>query len=331
MPKVDLGQYLPDSPILEGEFQEEDISRALAPMRAESDPWLIKQLLKETIETFGDLILALYKLVPQTDTDLPLFIYRVDIIPFDRVRDILLREEESLGARGRELEELFGPAIVQLKYDEGFPTMPSGNPIWEKFDFETNEAYSQFATYISDGPTRALYKLISYDPLEVIENSKRYYWTTRIRAFDVYRVAYHEKIRLHRALEAEDSHYLMADRMLKKLNLVFDETTVQDLKDLGVDKAVAVAEKLVKIQRDSVGLNNPKAYEDRLTAPTMHKLVRKVTRSEAVERQETDETEHITNDLEALEMAQELIIKVQSSKDIADGTARSPRDDDVQP
>jgi hypothetical protein len=147
-----------------------------------------------------------------------------------------------------------------------------------------------------------------------------YFWNHRAKAFDLYRVANSQRLRLNRMLATEEKHFKMTEKLMVKLEKYFDELNLsgsdeEGVLDLPPDKAVAMLEKLVGIQRISIGL--PKSGESkehnnvrRLEQP--QQLIAQAIGDGGREQDAVDEEfEDLLDDPDAIAMAQDLILKRQ--------------------
>lgn len=286
------------------------------------------------------LIRQLAQKIPRNEFDMPVFIYRPDLLDVDRiVRGIAAfysQAHNSGTTHGPTPTTITGPiehgpqnpgmediqaelnaARYMLDYSQGFPTAPDGTPFWRKLSFETIDAYNAFVDYLDIGGARKLSDLIAYPQSLVHEWFHIHYWAERVRAFDQYRIVNHQKMQIQRMLQTEDSHYHMSKRYLDKLAVFLDKAEFND-DNLSLDKAIGMMEKLVKIQRISVGLtaNGEKFDQDAIRRdPSVQVVMQQIT-NEGGGGKTRDEVEigrkfdQLMSDPAALEKAQELIIQM---------------------
>lgn len=269
--------------------------------------------------------------------DLPNYYYRADLLDHDHIREQLLSLQANNSssavndnlerqAKIRELQSMLDAASVQLIYDEGFPTIPSGTPYWSRLDAEPSLAFEAFFSYLEMGGARQLH-LLSAHPIGDLKAWFHIYgWTHRVKAFDLFKIANAQKIRLQRMLSTEDDHYFMAERILKQVDAHIKANAEDLLGALSLPEAVSILEKLVKVQRISAGLlANGGAVET--PKPPSYQPVHAITQN-AVEESRTqrseivDEYDLLSDDPDAIDIAQELIIRTQrSAKENAKGGA----------
>lgn len=283
---------------------EEDIEERI--------PFVLRNVSFERFTSQGQLIDAINKHVPQNEYHMPLFIYRPDFLIFDVIKGLMLDQNITNRWRAEQLEGILTNSIMHLKYAEGFPTDDNGRPIWERWEFETPDDHKMFMSYLEMGGSRAIHKMVAWPIEQVLETSRVNYWGLRVEAFDIYRVAHHERIKLHRALDVEDSHFNVAQSTIAKLSDYLKSITAEDLKELGLKGAVDAFEKLAKIQRLSVGLKDRDSGE-MLKTPSMTKIMQKLLRDEPVVERRAEEVD-LLKDSRMLDMAQELIIQVQDAE-----------------
>jgi hypothetical protein len=164
-------------------------------------------------------------------------------------------------------------AFVSLNFDHGYPAIPNGMPFWHKLDFESGFAFAAFQFFLEsgeDGP-RELYALASNTelmkvasaqagksllPRELLFSLQEYAilncWSARSKAFDIYKESAWRHQRLRRQARAEDGHFSIADKLLKKLENYFE--TDAFMKEMTPKAALDALSKLVAIQRVSLGL-----------------------------------------------------------------------------
>ncbi len=156
-------------------------------------------------------------------------------------------------------------AFVPLVYDEGFPTFENGDPFWTCLHYEPMEAYAAFVKYLamsSGGKmqvvldddledtsdpenirgasgVRSISQLaneLERDDTQVIAVQEQlqvwaqlYYWDWRAKAYDLFRVVQHRTQQEIRAIETQDSHYLISRRLIAKALEFMDDD--EDFKD----------------------------------------------------------------------------------------------------
>lgn len=270
--------------------------------------------------------------LPLNEYSLPVYVYRPDMLDYAAIVRALTSGEQTTGATTTsfppaqhagpgpsltDIQQSLEAAIVPLTYNEGFPVLPSGMPFWMQLEFEPKEAYDAFVSYLELGGARQLSALIAYNLEELREYFHTYYWGFRVKAFDLYKVAHHQKVKLQRMLSTEDTHFKLAEKLLKKVETYFEGKELDD-EDITPDKAVAMLEKLVKIQRVSVGLpangESKEADGDKRKVTPVQILMQQISQNGAESRANTaNEVDLLLEDPDAVDMAQELIIKMQNN------------------
>lgn len=293
--------------------------RSLDPYRLNSHWQLIEQLT-------GSL--------PLNEYDLPVFIYRADMLDYVQIANTLLAASTGTTADPQiATTTSFGPAqhpadsmqdiqasleaaTLPLTYDEGYPVLPSGVPFWSQMEFESVEAYKAFISYLELGGVRQISNLISYEIDEVREYFHTYYWSFRVKAFDLYRVAHHQKVKLQRMLSTEDNHFKMAEKLITKVQ-TYLEGMILDDENISPEKAINMLEKLVKIQRISAGLpaNGESKETDgsRRTVAPVNVIMQQISAGAGTGARKVDsDVDLLLEDPDAVDLAQELIIKMQN-------------------
>lgn len=193
------------------------------------------------------------------DYGLPTGLYRTDLLPhtFD--------PDEGLS------QDILSAAYQEINYDEGFPTVNYGEPLWHQMDFEPHEAYLCFEAYKIQGTggVRQLLAMLESVTLKgdgcleilppgiTVEGLQTYfylyYWEHRSRAFDLFNVIAARKQRALRALNIEDDHFLKAEKILNTVMMYFDEEE-ELLENLTPKAATDLLKWVVQWQRMSVGI-----------------------------------------------------------------------------
>lgn len=260
---------------------------------------------------------------------LPEFIFRADILDVGMIVEAIstynrtttttsFPPAQSRADGMQDIYAMLDAATVHLTYHEGYPAMPNGVPFWTKLDFEPDEAYEAFIQYLELGGARRISALQGFDLEEVREYFFLYYWDSRVVAFDMFRMIDHQRTKIQRMLITEDAHYQRAQRLLNKLDVYLNQAEF-DEESLTPDRAIAMMEKLIKIQRISVGLSANGETKENTDVRKMVKpseLMRNVTGTEIVSADNVDDFDILTSDLESIEMAQELILRMNRAKPV---------------
>lgn len=269
---------------------------------------------------------------PTNDYGLPVFIYRPDLVP----ADIFQRsEDDRLG--------VLQSAMIDIIYDEGFPTFSDGTAFWSCMPFEPDDAYAAFKVYLEMGDKTGVRRLEDlYFDLDAMngtsatslldgaarkaikDNFVFYNWAARCKAYDLFRVAAHHKLRERRILSITDQHFLKAEALLGKLMSYFekedDDGNLKWLEELNPKVAMDMLDKLSKMQRTAVGLSahGHSAGEGdggRAANADVSVVLRQIAAgaqdpNAASQSSSEGDLSVLLNDPEMAGMAQELIIKV---------------------
>lgn len=190
-------------------------------------------------------------------------------------------------------------AFIEFNLDEGFPALPDGRPIWFKLDYEPPELFAAFELYvesINSGP-RHVAQLLDSAELEVLLGDNLnmnflrnvyylYFWKDRARAYDTFQDAAYRHIRMRRALSTEDSAYIQADSMLKKVNAVFEEPKFWEQLEYDPKVALDYFKELLKIKRVAAGLPGaaPSGEDGSSTFEMIMRKVQEETKSSLSDR-----------------------------------------------
>lgn len=195
------------------------------------------------------------RFLPHTQEGLPAGFFRADMIP------------PEVTPNEAKLPSTTDAAFVPLNYQEGFPALPDGRPFWHKLDYEPPIAFAAFELYTElakEGP-RHLAMLLHSPELQRLygddltlpflqELHALYYWKDRSRAFDLYQEAAYRHIRTRRAQSMEDYHYVQSESLLQRVMTAINSEETFNIMKNDPQLLLSAMEKLVKIQRVSVGL-----------------------------------------------------------------------------
>lgn len=195
------------------------------------------------------------RFLPHTQEGLPAGFFRADMIP------------PEVTAAEAKLPSTTDAAFVPLNYQEGFPALPDGRPFWHKLDYEPPIAFAAFELYTELAKTgpRHLALLLGSVELQRLygeslnmallqELHSLYYWKERSRAYDLYQEAAYRHIRTRRAQSMEDYHYIQSESLLQKVMSALNSAETFEAMKHDPSLLLSAMEKLVKIQRVSVGL-----------------------------------------------------------------------------
>jgi hypothetical protein len=283
----------------------------------------LRSLDPKSLNSLWQLIEQLTPSIPLNEYDLPVFVYRPDMLDYRMIAETLgnasVQAPTTAGYSGSALtaadvQAMLEAAIVPLSYDEGFPVLPSGVPFWNQLEYEHKEAYDAFVQYLEIGGARQLSQLVAYNLDELKEYFHLNYWAVRVKAFDLYRVAHHQKVKLQRMLSTEDSHYKIAEKLIARVTTALEDMDFSS-EELSPEKAVNMLEKLVKVQRVSVGLpangESKESYGTNRTVAPVNVIMQQISQGGSGVKKTENDVDLLLEDPDAVDLAQELIIKMQ--------------------
>lgn len=279
----------------------------VAPLSEVALPAVLRNLDMSKVETRTDLIRELSRSIPLNEYNLPIYIYRPDLLD-----PAAMLQVERTEAKGR-LADALNTSITYLSYDMGFPTLSSDQPFWARLPWESEQGFLAFLQYLDLDGARSIHKIDSIPMESLREYQHQNYWKYRAVAFDAFKAAHHHRLREKRIFEVQDQQYVKAGRLLEKVN---SQLTSMDVGDIPFDKLVGAFEKLAKVQRESIGMGQT-AGMDKNGAPLTGTSVEVVMRNSAQKNHQERKVENdnfemdlLLADPDALEQAQELIIRV---------------------
>jgi hypothetical protein len=248
-------------------------------------------------------------------------------------------------------------AFVDLSYEHGFPTIPSGQPFWTKLEFEPGLAYGCFQIYlelIQVGP-RELEELAKSSELQTLfsqhlnstvtqaeltlhfqEYYALYAWKHRAKAYDLFKEAAYRHERVRRAMRVEDEHFHLASQMMEKLKpVILDGKFLENLSPRLLLEALG---KVIAIQRISSGLpaSGPLTQKEIPEATNFELIMREVIQKQQASAQQSapiDITESakdgalekLLKDPTSTRSMQELIIRVTKFTQESNQDPRGPQ------
>lgn len=280
--------------------------------------------------------------VPLNHLGLPEYIYRADIVPGDLY--------SSPDYTSTEVTDLIEQAVLELDYSQGYPTLDNTEPFWGKLPYESINAYNAFVAYMdlprskesrhvstdltehplkdfgTIVPVRQLHllkNLLPQDADHLLDYYHIYQWPMRTRAYDLFHVAHHNKLKEHRLANVEDKHFTMATKFLdyaqNQLEIIFTNPEEYGLKPKEVmDLMVS----MMKVQRLSAGATPFGSTQvDKHALPQnasmevmLRTIVQQAGAETVVETGGSDPTKLLMQDPDAMALAQELFIKMNASK-----------------
>lgn len=291
--------------VVDGEVLPSTLPVPIAPVSSLS-PFQRIDFLK--IESRRQLMSELNSILPLNEFNLPRYFYRADLLDFHRLADLRRDDSET------QLQETLESATVMLDYHHGYPTLDGGMPFWTQLGYESTEAYGAFALYVEQAGARTFVGMTAYDPALLAEWFHTYCWMYRAKAYDMFRITHHSRMRMHRIMDTEDNHYLESQKIYARLIKAFGGKTQEELAAMEPNDLINALEKVVKIQRVSAGLPASGAPE---SARNEHPLsvevqMRQIAKSDGTHQvnEEDHDTFALLQNPDALKSAQELIIKI---------------------
>lgn len=280
-----------------GESPQQSIDVAL--------PAALRGLDVSRVETRTDLVRELNRALPLNEYNLPLYIYRPDLLD----PQALLQMDRP--SAKQQLADMLANSIVHLSYDLGYPTIGKGDtPFWGQLLWESKQAFETFLAYLELDGVRGLHNIENVLPELASEWYHQNCWKLRAQAFDAFRVAHHSRMREQRIFSVQNDHYLKGQKLFQK---VFNHLEKLPLDELEFDKGVNALEKLSKIVHSTLGIAASNKDPNPTIGTSVEVVMRKTAESQHVVRkndQDSVDMESLLNDPAALERAQELIIRV---------------------
>lgn len=267
-------------------------------------PFILRTIDLHKLEGRADFVRSLTMNIPENEFNLPQYIYRADMLDMS-----FMGQDEW----PENIEDSLAAATVYLNYEQGFPIFRNGTPFWARMDYESIEAYTAFSKYLEQPGARTFHSMQEFTVDMLVEWHSLYYWSYRARAYDLFKAAHHQRMREQRILGAQDNHYVEADKILRRVTKVVADLDDDALKEVGADKLVAMMDRLVKIQRISLGLSAHGTSDAETPKSTSFELaIRQVANNSGATRKDNDaaEADVLLSDPDALMQAQELILKV---------------------
>lgn len=295
----------------------------------------LRRLNPQDMDRKWKLLQQLSNTLPLNEYNLPIFIYRADMLDHSLIKRILDDQAESKhhglmtpaakpskaawegrSTGIRDAMSHLTSAQVPLDYTEGYPTLPNGQPFWNQMDSEHKEAHDAFIFYLEMDGVRRMSGLAHLPLDQVREWYHTYYWDYRVKSFDLYRTAHQNRLKVQRMLRVEDDHFRLASKIMASVDSIVNSQDFADnLAKLDPEKLINVFEKLVKVQRISVGLpvGSAAGLDNRPQAPsTTNIIMQQITQGDAKPQDDTEDVmATLANDEDALEKAQDLILGMQ--------------------
>lgn len=282
-------------------------------------PAALKLVNLDDIRNRSDLHAALCGNLPKNEYGLPKFIYRCDILDVSLFEGNSRPDSDSLSLsdptdRYEAMQDQLNCAMLPISYHEGFPTLPDNQPFWGSLEFESPEAHAAFKAYIALPGARQLSLLSGFPPNNIKEWFHIYYWGLRARAYDAFAVVHHDRVREQRIMSSTDKQFLTTESLLTRLTRQLETIEFSDITD--PSELINLYEKLAKIQRTSLGLPaNGNATPHQPQSLEVSAIMKKVTHVDNADVQDISEgidTRQLLTDVDSIDAAQEMILKVTS-------------------
>lgn len=266
----------------------------------------------EHVQSRTDLLRELSTRLPLNEYNLPLYIYRADMLDWE---SLVAPTVQGSDEQRRQAEALTS-SIVYINYHQGFPTLAKDQPFWRKLEFETKDAFDWFLRFLQLDGARELTRLEGQHGDLLYEWYNQNYWKYRAQAYDLFTAAHHTRLREKRIFELNDKHYQKGEAIFNKIAAVISDKGNDEWNKLEIPEAVQLMKTIGDFQRKAVEVHAIKGQT------TNHKL----TSLEKITHENANVDTHVVNmdpddegsetmarlfdDPEALEQAQALILKV---------------------
>lgn len=307
--------------------QEDDGEMALQQVRSPNVSYMSPDELKQ-LNVFKEL----RRDVSKDNANLPIFIYRTDMLDLTFLVNKKVRDQEY--------EDHLSVASVELTWDEGFPAIEMGTAFWGKWSFEPQQFHEAFLEYLELASHLGLRSLNDLHQLGSTASTLPYsdlhkafilyYWDDRARAYDMFRTIQAKRLREARILQSEDSAFLRSERLLQRLHDDYFDKIDEDtgmpvwIDELTAKDAFKALEILNKVQRESLRIpasgGRGRSDDDETPLPStpdeirgaMQQIGEKSKRDSSISQDDT--LELLRNNPEAAESAQDLVIQMNAYK-----------------
>ncbi len=257
--------------------------------------------------------------IPQNkDYGLPEYIYRCDLIPDD------LLDMDPID-RDQYLEN----AIVEVDYDQGYPTLSNAQPLWSRLPYEDSSAYRAFNLFLDmprpqageATPVRQIHMLCALAalPIETLMSyAYMYYWNQRAQAYDSFTVASHAKMKEHRLLAIEAQHFEMSTAFVEKMQGRLHAILDDDEADISAKEMLDIIKFFIQLQRLSTGaqpfsagmVKNENALPLGASLEVIMRTLNTQSGNSIKQVNTQDFTKQLFDNPQDLDQAQELIIRM---------------------
>jgi hypothetical protein len=276
----------------------------------------------DKIEGRRELMQELHDTIPLNEFNLPRYIYRVDLLDHAVIAEAarntfattptISPPEVGPSHAHNALQEALDAAIVHLEYVHGYPTFKSGQPLWSQMPHESSESFSAFCEYLSLPGVRILTDVKQAHVSIASEYFQFYYWHFRATAYDMYRQAHHDRMRVQRIMDTEDNHYLEGAKLFSRLSKALEGVDDEVLREMDPEKLLSMLEKAAKLQRISAGLNSQGGQAPETSPVNVEVRMKQIAKdnTQVVQIEDSFDSDLLLANPETLETAQELILKI---------------------
>jgi hypothetical protein len=276
----------------------------------------LRLLDKTALTSRKDIQEQLTKTLPLNDLNMPIFIYRTDMIDPLTFEPMVAGNMSAEQIRG--ITNMLNAATIRLDYSESYPILPSGSPLWERLPFETEQEFAVFKEYLSQDGTRQASAISSVHPDVIKEYFHCNYWLTRANAWDLFRVANHQRKKLQRQTQLEEDHNAIAERLLNKLRPAIEAIEIEEFKG-SPEKLIKSISEVTKIQRIANGLpaNGTSEVDTQVKrADSLEVIMEQVVDKSGGRRKSIgqDAVDELIDDPDAIDDMQRMIVRFQRGK-----------------
>jgi hypothetical protein len=272
--------------------------------------------------TRGEKMSHLAKTIQANEYGLPLYFYRSDLIDWSKI--------EAYGYIPYEEVET---AAEVLDYTQGYPCLRKGSPFWTQLPHEPHNVFILFQQFLALAELegiRLLDTLATQEnmPLENLrEMAFEYFWSARARSYDLFLVAAEAKKREARTRKTENTHFDAAGKLFEvALQRFNDEPDL--IKQMPAGELIDLIEKMVKIQRLSLGLTGANASTNQQMpmnpGGTVEMILRTLTKESGLSTEAGEGVQQrlamLMSDPETAMKAQELVIRATTNNQVPSGS-----------
>lgn len=272
-------------------------------------PAVLRGLDVSKVETRTDFVRELSRTLPLNEYNLPIYIYNPAFL------DISLLVIEGRENAKQMLGDMLTNSIIYLQYDHGYPTLKDDMPIWSRLPWETTTGFEGFLQFLEQDGARGIHKIVSIAPDLLKEWYHENAWMYRARAYDAYLTAHHARLREKRIFSVQDNQYKKSEALLERVTKAIESKSSEHWETLDADKLISAFARLAKVQQEALQIGAAKDGGVNVGS-SVEVIMRKTADSQGqIRKVDNDmvDMESLLADPQALEAAQELIIKVNRS------------------